>query len=104
VIDEASVAKGIIRREFSSEEIVNRVLLAMINEIAHLASEKVVSDVTDCDVVLVNGYGFPRWRGGPVFIAQEMGRDKLNLELRELAELSGPGVVIANTHALFHSQ
>jgi len=102
VIDEASAAKGISRREFSSEEIVNRVLLAMINEIAHLASEKVVSDVTDCDVVLVNGYGFPRWRGGPVFIAQEMGRDKLNLELRDLAERSGPGFVIANTDVLFH--
>jgi 3-hydroxyacyl-CoA dehydrogenase len=104
VIDEASAKKGIIRREFSSDEIVNRVLLAMINEIAHLVSEKVVSDVTDCDVVLVNGYGFPRWRGGPVFIAQEMGREKLNFELRELAELSGPGFVIANTDALFHLQ
>ena len=101
VIDEASATKGIIRREFTSEEIVNRVLFAMINEIAHLASEKVVSDVTDCDVALVNGYGFPRWCGGPVFIAQEMGKDKLNSEIDALAKLSGPGFIKANLDGLF---
>jgi 3-hydroxyacyl-CoA dehydrogenase len=101
VIDEASAAKGIIRREISSEEIVNRVFIAMINEIAHLASEKVVSDVTDCDVVLVNGYGFPRWCGGPVFIAQEMGREKLNIEIDALVKLSGPGFIKANLDGLF---
>jgi 3-hydroxyacyl-CoA dehydrogenase len=101
VIDEASAAKGITRRSFTSQEIVQRVLLAMINEIAHLVSEKVVSDVTDCDVALVNGYGFPRWCGGPVFIAREIGKEKLNIELQNLAELSGPGFVIANTDELF---
>jgi 3-hydroxyacyl-CoA dehydrogenase len=73
----------------------------MMNEIAHLVSEKIVGDVTDCDVALVNGYGFPRWCGGPVFIAREMGKEKLNLELQELANVSGPGFVIANTGALF---
>ena len=101
VIDEASAAKGITRRSFTSQEIVQRVLLAMINEIAHLVSEKVVSDVTDCDIALVNGYGFPRWCGGPVFIAREIGKEKLNIELQNLAELSGPGFVIANTDELF---
>jgi 3-hydroxyacyl-CoA dehydrogenase len=103
VIDEASATKGIKRRTFTSQEIVQRVLLAMINEIAHLASEKVVSDVTDCDVALVNGYGFPRWCGGPVFIAREMGKEKLNLELQKLAELSGSGFVIANLDELFNT-
>lgn len=101
VIDEASAAKGIIRREFTNQEIVNRVLFAMMNEIAHLASEKVVTDITDCDVALVNGYGFPRWCGGPVFIAQEMGKDKLNSEIDALAKLSGPGFIKANLDVLF---
>jgi len=101
IIEEASASKGIVRRTFTAEEIVNRVLLAMMNEIAHLVSEKIVGDVTDCDVALVNGYGFPRWCGGPVFIAREMGKEKLNLELQELANVSGPGFVIANTGALF---
>jgi 3-hydroxyacyl-CoA dehydrogenase len=101
VIDEASAAKGIVRREFSAGEIVNRVLLTMMNEIGHLASEKVVGDVTDCDVALVNGYGFPRWCGGPVFIAREMGQDKLNSEIDALTKLSGPGFIKANLNGLF---
>ena len=101
VIDEASAKKGITRREFTSQEIVNRVLLTMINEIAHLASEKVVGDVTDCDVALVNGYGFPRWCGGPVFIAREMGKEKLESEIASLAKVSGPGFIQANLDGLF---
>ena len=101
IIDEASDSKGITRREFTNAEIVNRVLLAMMNEIAHLASEKVVSDVTDCDVALVNGYGFPRWCGGPVFIAREMGKDKLESEIANLAKISGSGFMKANLDGLF---
>ena len=101
IIEEASAAKGMTRRSFTSQEIVNRVLLAMINEIGHLYSEKVVSDVTDCDVALVNGYGFPRWCGGPVFIAREMGKEKLESELDELAKQSGPGFIRASLDGLF---
>jgi 3-hydroxyacyl-CoA dehydrogenase len=103
IIDAASVAKGIMRREFTPHEIVQRVLLTMSNEIAHLVAENVVSNVTDCDIALVNGYGFPRWCGGPVFFAKELGQDKLNLELQKLATLSGPGFVIANTNTLFNA-
>ena len=103
VIDEASAAKGITRRSFTSQEIVQRVLLAMMNEIAHLVSERVVSDVTDCDIALVNGYGFPRWCGGPVFIAREMGIEKLSSELAALAKWSGPGFIKADLSGLFES-
>ena len=101
VIDEASATKGIMRRSFTSQEIVQRVLLAMMNEIAHLVSEKVVGDVTDCDVALVNGYGFPRWCGGPVFIAREMGFEKLSSEMDALEKWSGPGFVKAELSGLF---
>jgi 3-hydroxyacyl-CoA dehydrogenase len=101
IINAASAEKGIVRREFTNDEIVNRVLFAMINEIAHLMTEKVANEATDCDITLVNGYGFPRWRGGPVFIAQEMGSEKLNAELQKLAVVSGPGFTAANTDALF---
>ena len=103
VIDEASASKGIIRRSFTAEEIIQRALLAMINEIAHLASEKVVSDVTDCDVALVNGYGFPRWCGGPVFIAREMGIENLRSELDALEKWSGPGFVRGDLSSLFET-
>lgn len=101
VIDEASAAKGIVRRDFSSQEIVDRVLLTMVNEVAHLVSERVVADVTDADIALVNGYGFPRWQGGPVFMAREMGLEKLNAAIDILEKQSGPGFKRANLNVLF---
>ena len=101
IIEEASQQKGIARREFTAAEMVNRVLLAMINEIAHLAAEHVVRDVTDCDIALVNGYGFPRWCGGPVFIAREMGLEKLSSEIDQLEKVSGPGFKKAQLAGLF---
>ena len=101
VIDEASVAKNIVRRDFSSQEIVDRVLLTMVNEVAHLVSERVVGDATDCDIALVNGYGFPRWQGGPVFMAREMGLEKLNAAIDTLEKQSGSGFKRANLNVLF---
>ena len=101
MIDAASKAKGLTRRSFSADEIVKRVLLTMINETAHLISENVVTQASDCDIALVNGYGFPRWQGGPTFIAGEMGQERVDQDLQELALASGPGFVIANTDMLF---
>ena len=101
VIAEASAAKNITRREFTSQEIVDRVLLTMMNEVAHLVSEQVVGDATDCDIALVNGYGFPRWQGGPVFMAREMGLDKLTAGMDLLEMQSGPGFKRANLNGLF---
>lgn len=101
IIEAASREKGLKRRSFTADEIVKRVLLTMINEVAHLLSENVAAEASDCDIALVNGYGFPRWQGGPTFIAGEMGQKQLDLDLQELAEVSGPGFVIANTDILF---
>ena len=101
IIEAASQAKGIERKPFTTVDIVDRIILSMINEIAHLIVDKVVSDPTDCDIALVNGYGFPRWRGGPVFIARELGIDTLKVQLKQLAVVSGPGFLAANTDVIF---
>lgn len=101
IIEAASREKGIKRRSFTADEIVKRVLLTMINETAHLLSENVATEASDCDIALVNGYGFPRWQGGPTFIAGEMGQEQLDRGLQELAVVSGPGFVVANTDMLF---
>ena len=101
IIEEASMAKGITRRAFSASEIIERVLLAMMNEIAHLVCEKVVRDASDCDIALVNGYGFPKWQGGPVFLARELGINKVSEQMDLLEKQSGPGFRRANLHALF---
>ena len=61
--------KRIVARALSAEEIQRRALLAMVNEAALLLAEGVASRASDVDVVMVNGYGFPRWEGGPLFWA-----------------------------------
>jgi 3-hydroxyacyl-CoA dehydrogenase len=93
LIERASAAKGLTRRTLSDEEIRRRALLAIVNEAALLLAEGVAARATDVDVVLVNGYGYPRWEGGPVFWARERGEAALRADFDWLAELSGPGFV-----------
>lgn len=93
LIARARSDKGIAPRQLGAEEIQRRVMLTLVNEAALLLAEGVAERATDVDVVLVNGYGFPRWEGGPVFWARERGAAALQSGLDELAELSGPGYV-----------
>jgi 3-hydroxyacyl-CoA dehydrogenase len=66
-------ARGIERRAFQPAEIVERCLIGMINEGAKIVDEAVVSRASDVDVVWLAGYGFPRYRGGPLFYADRLG-------------------------------
>ncbi|WP_247879717.1 3-hydroxyacyl-CoA dehydrogenase NAD-binding domain-containing protein [Azospirillum sp. TSA6c] len=91
LIEAASAAKGIARAAVSDEEIVTRVLLTMVNEAACLLSEGVAARASDIDLVLVNGYGFPAWEGGPLFWAGRQDPAWLEAGLARLRELSGPG-------------
>jgi 3-hydroxyacyl-CoA dehydrogenase len=93
LIAKARSDKGIAPRELGVEEIQRRVMLTLVNEAALLLAEGVAERATDVDVVLVNGYGFPRWEGGPVFWARERGAEALRADLDALAALSGPGFV-----------
>ncbi|MCW6510005.1 3-hydroxyacyl-CoA dehydrogenase NAD-binding domain-containing protein [Lichenifustis flavocetrariae] len=77
-------AKGIKARAFTSAEIQNRVLLAMINEGAWILEDGVALRAGDIDVVMVNGYGFPRWRGGPMHAAEARGLAQVKAELETL--------------------
>ncbi|MBV6274381.1 enoyl-CoA hydratase/isomerase family protein [Alcaligenaceae bacterium CGII-47] len=64
---------GVTPRVFSAQEIVQRYLGAMINEGANVVLEGIALRPLDVDVVLVNGYGFPRYRGGPLLYADQVG-------------------------------
>jgi 3-hydroxyacyl-CoA dehydrogenase len=68
--------KGIRAREYSPEEIIRRYLGAMVNEAAKVLEEKVVHCPSDIDVVQHYGYGFPRYRGGPMKYADMYGIPK----------------------------
>ena len=62
--EKISSENGFTRRDISDEEIVDRCILALINEGADILSEGVAQRAADIDVVYINGYGFPIWRGG----------------------------------------
>jgi 3-hydroxyacyl-CoA dehydrogenase len=100
VIEEASAARGIQRRTLPAEEIQRRALLAMANEAALLLAEGVAARPSDVDVVLVQGYGFPRWEGGPVFWARRQDRARLEMELQALAREAGHGFVVGDLDRL----
>jgi 3-hydroxyacyl-CoA dehydrogenase len=64
---------GVPQRKLAAAEIVERCLYALINEGARVLEERVALRAGDIDVVYTSGYGFPRWRGGPMFHADTVG-------------------------------
>jgi 3-hydroxyacyl-CoA dehydrogenase len=73
LVTEHSAALGIERRTVSDEEIVERCVLAMVNEGARILAERIAFRPLDIDVIYLNGYGYPRERGGPMFYADTLG-------------------------------
>ncbi len=99
-LEEASVRRGIQRKALTPETIQRRALLAMVNEAALLLTEGVATRISDVDVVLVQGYGFARWQGGPIFWARQQERSTLQAGMQELAEKSGWGFVLADLETI----
>ncbi|MFL9867017.1 3-hydroxyacyl-CoA dehydrogenase NAD-binding domain-containing protein [Paraburkholderia fungorum] len=64
---------GITRRKISDEEIVERLVFALVNEGALILDEGIASKASDIDMVYLSGYGFPRFRGGPMLYADQVG-------------------------------
>lgn len=86
IILEESAKKGIERRRIEPEEIRNRILYAMINEGARIVEEKIAARPLDVDMVKIFGYGFPRWRGGPLCTADIIGLAKVLDGIRAFAK------------------
>ena len=71
----AAAERGIARAPIAAEAIQQRVHAAMVNEGARILSEGIATRPSDIDVVLVHGYGYPAWRGGPMHEADAIGLD-----------------------------
>jgi 3-hydroxyacyl-CoA dehydrogenase len=82
-------ARGIVRRAFQPAEIVERCLLGMINEAASILDEGVVARASDIDVVWLTGYGFPRFRGGPLYYADRLGLARVVARIEALRDRFG---------------
>jgi 3-hydroxyacyl-CoA dehydrogenase len=98
LIEQLAVTNGIRRRSFTSEEIIERTIYALINEGARVLDEGYALRAADIDVIYTNGYGFPAWRGGPMFYADRVGLkrifDRVSLFHRELGQRWAPAPLL----------
>jgi len=83
--------KGIAPRSFSGEEIVRRLLCVMANEGAKVLTDGIARRASDIDLVFVNGYGFPGFRGGPMYVADQRGLAETLAEVEAAAAAGGAG-------------
>lgn len=81
--------KGINRRKISDEEILERCIYPMINEGAKILEEGKAIRSSDIDIVWINGYGFPVYRGGPMFYGDTVGADKVLAKMKEFQAQMG---------------
>jgi 3-hydroxyacyl-CoA dehydrogenase len=91
LVEAASAARGITRRKVAPEEIQQRVHAATVNEAAKVLADGIAARPGDIDVVLVHGYGYPAWRGGPMHEADEIGLRDILHRVEALHEASGLG-------------
>ena len=89
IIIETATSAAINRRTFTPSDIQNRLLLAMINEAANILFDGIAATASDVDIVLVHGYGFPRWRGGLLHCADQIGVDRV-LEMLQMFAAEDP--------------
>lgn len=85
LILKACKENNITRRCISDDEIRDRILFAMINEGANILHEGIAKRALDIDVVYLQGYGFPRYRGGPMFYADKIGAQTILEKIHEYA-------------------
>jgi len=89
IIVDVATSQGITRRYISDEEIVQRLLYPMVNEGAKILDEKIAIRASDIDVIWVYGYGWPVYRGGPMFWADSIGLKALRDRMLEFKKASG---------------
>ncbi|WP_166417670.1 FAD-dependent oxidoreductase [Cochlodiniinecator piscidefendens] len=90
LILEHSKSEGISRREYTPAQITKRILAVMANEGARIVDEGIAEAESHIDMVQIHGYGFPRWRGGPMHYASEIGWTETHRNMEKVARES-PG-------------
>jgi 3-hydroxyacyl-CoA dehydrogenase len=89
LIVETAAQAGIQRRTITDQEILERCIYALVNEGAKILDEGIALRASDIDVVYLYGYGFPRYRGGPMFYADSVGLDKVCEAVKRYHEAHG---------------
>ena len=99
IIEDFAKKQGVERREISDEEIVERTLYTMVNEGAKILEEGIAQRASDIDVVWVYGYGWPVYRGGPMFWADTVGRRQDRRGAEAPGRADGAGVQLLEAAA-----
>jgi 3-hydroxyacyl-CoA dehydrogenase len=89
LIEKTASEGGIPRRHISDEEIIERSIYIMINEGAKILEERYALRAADIDVIYLTGYGFPAYRGGPMWYADTVGLKQVRDRIREFHEKHG---------------
>jgi 3-hydroxyacyl-CoA dehydrogenase len=96
IIEDFRAKAGVTPREISDQEIVERTLYTMVNEGAKILEEGMAQRASDIDVVWVYGYGWPVYRGGPMFWADSEGLAKIVEGLKRQQDRLGDGFSLSN--------
>ena len=89
LVERAACENSTIRRSISAEEIIERTIYALINVGARILEEGYALRASDIDLVYINGYGFPAYRGGPMHFADELGLAVVYQRILEFGETHG---------------
>ncbi|MEP1470898.1 MAG: 3-hydroxyacyl-CoA dehydrogenase NAD-binding domain-containing protein [Halieaceae bacterium] len=89
LVESVAAEFGVSRREIGEQEILDRLLLALVNEGANILEEGIAARPSDIDIVYLNGYGFPAWRGGPMFYADTLGLSEVVARMEALRSATG---------------
>ena len=89
LIRSRAAAAGIPQHDFAPGEIVERAIYALINEGARVLADGIALRASDLDIIYTNGYGFPAWRGGPMFYADRVGLSVVLSRIREFEKAHG---------------
>jgi 3-hydroxyacyl-CoA dehydrogenase len=90
IVREFAARSGQEARSFTDAEIVERLVYPMINEGAKILDEGKAIRASDIDIIWIQGYNWPAYRGGPMFHADQIGLDKVLARLKELEATAGP--------------
>ncbi len=89
LVADAARAAGIERRPIAALEIVERIIYALVNEGARILEEGFATRAVDIDIIYINGYGFPAYRGGPMWYAGTVGLAKVLERIRQFEKQHG---------------
>jgi 3-hydroxyacyl-CoA dehydrogenase len=89
LIEQVAAEQGVKRRAITEEEIIERAQYALINEGAKILEEGIALRAVDIDIIYINGYGYPTWRGGPMWYADTVGLKKVYERVSQFHEEHG---------------